>query len=208
MCPLAIAMRAMAAPIDQELRDRRARFEAETLRWMPAVHRFALHLTRRPEDARDIVQDAYLRAFRTFGNFRPGTNAKAWLFTIVYSVFVNRWHKERREASVSIEALEKEFPRLLATEDPAAFRESLSTRPADWAHSEVDAALRRLPEAFRSALLLVDVEELTYEEAAAALGCPVGTLRSRLFRARQALYVALHEFAVRVGYARPRPESK
>jgi len=198
----------MADPFDQAFNHRRARFEAETLSLMPAVYRFALRLTRRPEDARDIVQDAYLRAFRTFGNFRPGTNAKAWLFTIVYSVFVNRWHKEQRESGVSVEELENEFPRLLAAEAPAAFRESLSTRPADWAHAEVDAALRRLPEAFRSALLLVDVEELTYEEAAAALGCPVGTLRSRLFRARKALYVALREFAARAGYGPPRPETK
>jgi RNA polymerase sigma-70 factor, ECF subfamily len=198
----------MDAPIDKESRDRRARFEAETLPLMPAVYRFALRLTRRPEDARDIVQDAYLRAFRTFGNFRPGTNAKAWLFTIVYSVFVNRWHKERRESGLSIEELEGEFPQLLAAEDPATFRESLSTRPADWAHPEVDSALQRLPEAFRSALLLVDVEELTYEEAAAALGCPVGTLRSRLFRARKALYVALRDFAARAGYGPTRPETK
>src|SRR5262249_59165083 len=145
----------MADPLDEAFKGRRARFETEILPLMPAAYRFALRLTRRPEDARDIVQDAYLRAFRTFGNFRPGTNAKAWLFTIVYSVFVNRWHKERREASVSIEALEKEFPRLLATEDPAAFRESLSTRPGEWAHSEVDAALHRLPEALRAALLLL-----------------------------------------------------
>jgi len=198
----------MVDPLDKAFRDRRARFEAETLPLMPAVQRFALRLVRRPEDARDIAQDSYLRAFRTFENFRPGTNAKAWLFTIVYSVFVNRWHKERRESSVSIEELEEEFPRLLAVEDPAAIRESLSTRPADWAQPEVDAALRRLPEAFRSALLLVDVEELTYEEAAAALGCPIGTLRSRLFRARKALYVALREFAVRAGYAPAPPESE
>jgi RNA polymerase sigma-70 factor (ECF subfamily) len=198
----------MADPLDEAFKDRRARFETEILPLMPAAYRFALRLTRRPEDARDIVQDAYLRAFRTFGNFRPGTNAKAWLFTILYSVFVNRWHKERRESSVSIEDLENEFPRLVAVEDPVVIRESLSSRSADWAQPEVDAALQRLPEAFRSALLLVDVEELTYEEAAAALGCPVGTLRSRLFRARKAIYVALREFAARAGYGPPRPETK
>jgi RNA polymerase sigma-70 factor (ECF subfamily) len=198
----------MPATHNSGSRDFRARFEAETLPLMPAVYRFALRLTRRPEDARDIVQDTYLRAFRTFGNFRPGTNAKAWLFKIVYSVFVNRWHKERRESSVSIEELEEKFPRALAAEDPAAHRATLSARPEDWAHPEVDAALRRLPEAFRSAVLLVDVEELTYEEAAAALDCPVGTLRSRLFRSRKALYVALREFATQAGYGAAGPEAK
>ncbi len=175
---------------------------------MPVVYRFALRLTRRPEEARDIVQDAYLRAFRTFDNFRPGTNARAWLFKIVYSVFVNRWHKDRRESSVSIEELEERFPRALAAEDPAALRAAPSTSPREWAGPEVDDALRRLPEAFRSALLLVDVEELSYEEAAAALDCPVGTLRSRLFRARKALYVDLREFASRAGYGPERPETK
>jgi RNA polymerase sigma-70 factor (ECF subfamily) len=175
---------------------------------MPVVYRFALRLTRRPEDARDIVQDAYLRAFRTFDNFRSGTNARAWLFKIVYSVFVNRWHKDRRESSVSIEELEERFPRVLAIEDPAALRGRLSARPRDWAGPEVDEALRRLPEAFRSALLLVDVEELSYEEAAAALDCPVGTLRSRLFRARKALFVALREFATRAGYGQAPAETK
>jgi len=198
----------MPAPPDSASGDRRARFEAETLPLMPVVYRFALRLTRRPEEARDVVQDAYLRAFRTFDNFRPGTNAKAWLFKIVYSVFVNRWHKDRRESSVSIEELEEKFPRALAAEDPAVLRGPLSASPGEWAHPEVDAALRRLPEAFRSALLLVDVEELSYEEAAAALGCPVGTVRSRLFRARKALYVALREFATQAGYGPPRPETK
>jgi RNA polymerase sigma-70 factor, ECF subfamily len=198
----------MPAPHDSGPGDRRAQFEAEALPLMPAVYRFALRLTRKPEDARDIVQDAYLRAFRTFDNYRPGTNARAWMFRIVYSVFVNRWHKDRRESSISIEELEERFPRVIAAEDPAAVRERLSARSGEWAHPEVDEALGRLPEAFRSALLLVDVEELSYEEAAAALGCPVGTLRSRLFRARKALYVALREFATRAGYGPASPETK
>ncbi len=198
----------MPAPDDNASKDRRARFEAETLPLMPVMYRFALRLTRRPEDARDIVQDAYLRAFRTFDNFRPGTNARAWLFKIVYSVFVNRWQKDRRESSISLDELEERFPRVLAADDSAAARAAPSSSPRDWAGPEVDAALRRLPETFRSALLLVDVEELSYEEAAAALDCPVGTLRSRLFRARKALYVALHEFATRSGYGPARPETK
>jgi RNA polymerase sigma-70 factor, ECF subfamily len=190
--------------------DRRSQFEATTLPLMTAVYRFALRLTRNVEDARDLVQETYLRAYRTFGNFRPGTNSKAWLFTILYSVFVNRWHKERREAaSISVEELEEKFHRVIADEDPIASWGGRYGSPRAWADPEVDAALRHLPESFRSAVLLVDVEELTYEEAAAALGCPVGTLRSRLFRARKALCLELRDYARRAGYpsASP-PETK
>ena len=182
-------------------KDFRARFEADTLPLMPAVHRFASRLARRPEDAKDLVQEAYLRAYRTFGNFRPGTNTKAWLFTIVYSVFVNRWHKERKEsANVSVEELEERFHRVLVDERPVPPWGEGAASSRAWADPEVETALQRLPENFRSAVLLVDVEELSYEEAAAALGCPVGTLRSRLFRGRKALFGELLEYARRSGH--------
>jgi RNA polymerase sigma-70 factor (ECF subfamily) len=122
------------------------------------------------------------------------------LFTILYSIFVNRYRKERREPKLlSVEELEARFDGAVRGE----VRGGPVTEPAPrdaWTDSEVEAALSELPEDFRATVLLVDVEEMTYEEAAAALDCAVGTVRSRLSRARKHLYVALRETARRRGY--------
>ena len=168
---------------------------------MNALYGKALHLTRSPEDAGDLMQETFLRAYRTFANFVEGTNAKAWLFTILYSIFINRYHKARREPdTVSMDELEESYRRALA--DPHWDEEfaALADAEVDWQGPEVRLALGKLPEEFRTAVLLVDVEELSYEEAAAVLNCPVGTLRSRLFRARRVLFVELREYARKTGY--------
>jgi RNA polymerase sigma-70 factor, ECF subfamily len=175
----------------------RAQFEASALPFMRSIYNTALSLTRRPEDASDLVQETYLRAYRTFSNFTLGTNCKAWLFTIMYSIFVNRYHKERREPeSVPVEELEENFHRSLATPewDPYLVQDRRVMA------TEVSQALDKLPESFRLAVLLVDVEEMSYEEAAAILNCPLGTLRSRLFRARKLLFVELQPYALKKGY--------
>ena len=173
---------------------------------MDALHNQALRLTRHSEDASDLVQETYLRAYRTFANFKEGTNCKAWLFTILYSVFVNKYRKQQREPdTVSIEELEEAFHRTLADGDWETNFAALTRSELDWQEPEVNHALAKLPEDFRSAVLLVDVEGFTYEEAAAALECPVGTLRSRLFRARRMLFVELKDYARRVGVIRPPP---
>jgi RNA polymerase sigma-70 factor, ECF subfamily len=186
----------------------RTRFEAVALPLLAVVYRAALRFTGRAEDARDITQETFLRAFRTFDHFQPGTNCKAWLLTIVYSVFVNRYRRQQREPLVAVEDVE-----LLADASRSARSSAMSSMTAAPAESsggafpalvisdpEIEQALNRLPEAFRSAVLLVDVEELTYEEAAAVLECPVNTVRSRLFRGRGLLWTALREYAGRQGY--------
>lgn len=173
---------------------------------MDALYNQALRLTRHSEDASDIVQETYLRAYRTFANFKEGTNCKAWLFTILYSIFVNKYRKDQREAdTVSIEELEQRFHRTLADGDWETNFVALTRSELDWQEPEVNHALAKLPEDFRSAVLLVDVEEFTYEEAAAALECPVGTLRSRLFRARRMLFLELEDYARRIGLIRTPP---
>jgi RNA polymerase sigma-70 factor (ECF subfamily) len=187
--------------------EKRARFETTALPFIKSVFNMALRLTRRTEDAKDLVQETYLRAYRTFDNFRPGTNCKAWLFTILYSIFVNRYHRERRAPdTVSVEELEQKFHRSLAA--PATPESGAPGRPPEWTDREVEVAFDELPESFREVVLLVDVEELTYDEAAAALGCPVGTIRSRLSRARKALFVALEEYARKTGYLKEASEKK
>ena len=178
-----------------------ARFEAAALPWMSALHHKALTLTRRPAEAADLVQETFLRAYRTFENFEAGTNCRAWLFTILYSIFVNKYRKAQREPDlISMDELEEAHHRELA--DPAWDDEfaALAGVELDWQGPEISAALGKLPEEFRSAVLLVDVEEFTYEEAAAVLNCPVGTLRSRLFRARRVLFVELRDYARKMGF--------
>lgn len=167
-----------------------------------SVYNAAYRLTRREDDARDLTQEAMLRAYRSFEGYTAGTNARAWLLTIVYSVFVNRYHQTRRApVHVSMEDLEARFAHEIAAADtPPAF-------DGEWHEPEVAAAMAELPEPFRAAVLLVDVEELSYEEAAAALGCAIGTVRSRLFRARRLLASSLAGFAQRRGLIARRTES-
>ena len=173
---------------------------------MDALHNQALRLTRRSEDASDIVQETYLRAYRTFSSFKEGTNCKAWLFTILHSIFVNKYRKQQRQPdTVSIEELEEAFHRTLADGDWETNFAALTRSELDCQEPEVNDALAKLPENFRSAVLLVDVQGFTYEEAAAALECPVGTLRSRLFRARQMLFLELKDYARRIGFRRTPP---
>lgn len=176
---------------------RRFLFEEVALPHMGLLFNTAVRLAGSRDAAGDIVQETYLRAFRTFGNFEKGTNAKAWLFTILYSVFTNRYRKTRREPEMApLEGVEETVASEGANDELAMLRGSLP-----WVSGpEAEEALSRLPEVLREAVLLVDLDDLTYEEAASVLSCPVGTVRSRLFRARKLLYDDLRGYAVKMGY--------
>jgi RNA polymerase sigma-70 factor (ECF subfamily) len=163
---------------------------------MRPLYAVAVRLTRKPEDARDVVQDTLLRAYRTFHNFQPGSNARAWVFKILHTVFLNRNRKERRSAHwLPLDAIEEHVP---AASAPAG-----GVFPA----AELEWALKSLPEPFRLTILMVDVEGLTYEEAADALACPVGTLRSRLHRARAMMLAQLQPAPAGTVKARGRESS-
>lgn len=182
---------------------RRARFEAEALPLMQPLHNLALRLASSREDAADLLQDTYVRAYRAFDTYRPGTDFRAWVFTVMYSVFSNRLRgRRRRPETVPIEGVEAE----LEVRGAAAGgdHEMAMLRERDpWAGGpEAAEALRALPDDYRAAVVLVDLEDLTYEEAARALDCPVGTVRSRLFRARKLLLPRLEDLAARLGYRR------
>jgi RNA polymerase sigma-70 factor (ECF subfamily) len=187
----------MGGPPDRRepAEESRDRFEALLRPLLPQLYGFALRLARNHDTARDLVQEASLRAYRTFSGFTPGTNSRAWLFTILYSVFVNAYRKAEREPVVSVEELEARFERRLELPDWNAYREIIDNPRIKWGPSEVEKALGGLPDAFRTAVMLVDVDELTYEEAAAVMDCPVGTLRSRLFRGRKLLASELQDYA-------------
>ena len=179
---------------------RRRQFEALTLPLMQRLYDTALRFTSDAEEAADGVQETYVRAFRTFDNFRPGTNARAWMFTILYSVLINRRKKSSREVlEPSVEELEARL-RVLDDVPETDWVGTVEAWGARWP-SEVAAALGELPEVFRAAVLLVDVEDLSYEEAATALDCPVGTVQSRVFRGRRLLFAALESYARRAGYS-------
>ncbi len=185
------------SPRPRSLEGRRAEFERLALPLAGALYRTARRLSRRPEDAADLLQETFLRAYRTFDNFQDGTNAKAWLFTILYSIVANRWRREKRAPEEqSIDDVEARFGHMLAIDGASVERDLLARLDAS---PEVDAALQQLPDAYRAAILLVDVEELTYEEAASALECPVGTVRSRLARGRKLLFLALQDYARQTG---------
>jgi len=180
---------------------KRARFEQVIAPLYSILYRTARRLARSDHDGQDLVQETCLRAFRTFDGFTPGTNAKAWLFTILYSIFINRARRSKHEPEpMSGDEIDARYA--------GHVEASAGTPVAEWTEPEVERALDALPDAFRAAVLLVDVEELTYEEAATVLNCPVGTLRSRLFRGRKLLMVSLSEFASRAGFTVVKEEDR
>lgn len=191
----------MSHPEDSGAARRRA-FELETTPHLERIHAAARRLARNPVDADDLVQETYLRAYRTFDNFRPGTNSRAWLFTILGSVHLNRARRRSREPELRApEDLDAASSRAVAEVDwEEAFHQS-AFAGSSGAGERVEQALAALSEEARTVVLMIDVEGLTYEEAALALGCPVGTIRSRLSRARRQLAVDLAAHARSLGFS-------
>jgi RNA polymerase sigma-70 factor (ECF subfamily) len=172
-------------------------FEAEALASIDSLYRTALRLTRDPSDAEDLVQDTYLKAFRAADSFKPGTNLRAWLFTILHNAARNR-ARDRARDTVAIDsetveraadgpgstvALPGVAPGLAETPESLLLRDTLDP--------DLQAAVDALPDAFRQAVWLRDVEELSYAEIADVLQIPVGTVMSRISRGRRMLYDAL-----------------
>lgn len=165
-------------------------FEAEALASLDSLYRTALRLTRVPADAEDLVQETYLKAFRAADSFTPGTNLRAWLFTILHNTARNRIRDRVREAvSVDSEIVERaaETP---VRGGPAETPETLLLR--ETLAPELQAAIDGLPDSFRQAVWLRDVEEFSYAEIARMLSIPVGTVMSRISRGRHLLFERLH----------------
>src|SRR4051794_874199 len=157
-------------------------FARDALSHIDSLYGTALRLTRRPADAEDLVQDTYLKAFRSGHQFEPGTNLKAWLFTILHNTYRNaRRHDGRSPVDVDSEAVERAADDGPGVQTP----EQILTRAT--LDADLQAALDALPEAFRQAVWLRDVEELTYAEMAGVLDIPIGTVMSRISRGRRAL---------------------
>ena len=158
-------------------------FATGALSYVDSLYGTALRLTRRPADAEDLVQDTYLKAFRASAQFERGTNLKAWLFTILHNTFRNmRRHDVRNPVDVDSEVVERAADVLTQTQTP----EQLLTRAT--LDSNLQAALDSLPDAFRQAVWLRDVEEFSYAEIAKIIDAPIGTVMSRISRGRRLLY--------------------
>lgn len=182
----------MSQPVPPE----REGFEREALAHLDAVYRTALRLTGNPAEAEDLAQETMLKAFRSWRQYQAGTNAKAWLLTILRNTFVNRYRREKaRPVTVDVTAIEP-FTVFREVQDADPER-TFFDRLVD---GDVLRAIDRLPDDFREVLVLSDVEGLTYAEIADAVGAPVGTVKSRLYRARQILQQELFDYAVAAGY--------
>jgi RNA polymerase sigma-70 factor (ECF subfamily) len=189
--------------------ERRARFSAEALPYLDQLYSAALRYTRNPPDAEDLVQDAFAKAYAAFHQFRPGTNLRAWLYRILTNTYINAYRKQQRrpdEVSADVATPDGEFSlydRIAETTAKPAEVEVLERLTAD----EVKDALAALPEQFRMAVYLADVEGFSYAEIAEIMDSPIGTVMSRLHRGRAALQKALYDYAHRRGLVpgEPRP---
>ena len=166
-------------------------FEAEALGLLDSLYRTALRLTRSRADAEDLVQDTYLKAFRAAGSFRPGTNLRAWLFTILHNTARNRVRDRARDAVAVDSTIVEQAAEQPRSSGPVETPESALLR--DTLAPELQAAIDGLPDAFREAVWLRDVEEFSYAEIAGMLSIPVGTVMSRISRGRHLLFERLSQ---------------
>ena len=179
--------------------DRRREFEEVALPLQPAMLRMALAMTHNPADAADLVQEAYYKAWRFFPAFRQGSDCKAWLTAILRNAYINRYRRKQRRPT------EIEFDEWQDID--TSYLEDHATPPApdeeketmDSLGDEVIMALEQLPLHFREVVMLTDVEGLSYQDVADQVGCPIGTVRSRLFRARAMLRKLLTGYANEAG---------
>src|SRR5215470_17621362 len=163
-------------------------FSAEALQFLEPLFATAMRLTRNRADAEDLVQDTYVKAFRFSGQFKRGTNLRAWLYTILH----NTWRNRRRDASrdtVEVDSEQVEQAAEGGAGEPVETPERILMRST--LDADLQAALDELPEAFRQAVWLRDVEEFTYAEIAEMLNVPIGTVMSRISRGRRLLYEKL-----------------
>jgi len=181
--------------------EKRKAFEREALVHLDVLYRVALRLTANPSDADDLVQETMLKAYRAWDQYQQGTNAKAWLLTILRHAFINEYRRRiRHPETVDVDSIEPYavFSEVQDDDPQGAFFDKI-------VDDQVLKAIDQLPEAFRETLVLSDVEGMSYQEIAGILSVPIGTVKSRLFRARQLLQAKLYDYAVEMGYIKGSP---
>ena len=179
-----------------------SQFSDLAMEYMGSLYSAALRMTRNAADAEDLVQETYLKAYRAFGSFQEGTNLKAWLYRILTNTFINSYRaRRRRPEQTELDEVEDLYlyKRLGGLEAVTAGRSAEEEVLEHFTESEVKEAVEALPEQFRLAVLLADVEGFSYKEIADILEVPIGTVMSRLHRGRRALQKALHDFGTARG---------
>jgi RNA polymerase sigma-70 factor (ECF subfamily) len=181
--------------------DRNDRFESDALVFMDQLYAAALRYTKNPEDARDLVQDTYLKAFNSFHQFEEGTNLRAWLYRVLTTTFINTYRKDQRRPQLASGELEDwqlaEAQSHTSDLGKSAEVEALENLP----DSDIKRALQEIPEEFRIAVYLADVEGFSYKEIADIVEVPAGTVMSRLHRGRKLLREKLADYAKELGYS-------
>ena len=179
-------------------------FAEEALPWLEAVYRFSLRLTGNETEAEDLVQETFLRAYRHWDTFTRGTSARSWLFTICRNAFLRRREQQNRRK----ESLESDLDVAVEAIAAADVLEEIRLQDPEriffdsFIDEEVNAAVHNLPLEFRDAVILSDIEGMSYNEIAQILDVPVGTVKSRLYRGRRLLANALRDYATEMGYIR------
>jgi RNA polymerase sigma-70 factor, ECF subfamily len=185
-------------------------FAEQAMEYMPQLYSAALRMTRNPSDAEDLVQETYLKAYRGFAGFEQGTNLRAWMFRILTNTFINSYRsKKRRPDETELDDVEDFYLyRRMGGLEAARASRSAEDELMDWfTDADVKDAIEALPEQYRLAVLLSDVEGFSYKEIAEILDIPIGTVMSRLHRGRKSLQKQLHDFALERGLVDSVPEA-
>jgi len=184
-------------------KDRKREFEETTIPYMNSLYNSALRMAREREEAEGIVQDTYLLAYKNFDKFQRGTNCKAWLFKILRNVFINRYRKNIKSPdTVQYEEVENYYLYNQLTSHQDSLHIDFLKEPGkleEFIGEDVNSALQRLPDEFKEVVILSDIEGFTYEEISHIIGSPIGTVKSRLNRARRFLQKKLWDYAVKKG---------